>query len=152
MRKIIACGCMLLLAACAKSDKQAASDGAMSAGAVTPVALSDVAGTWNVRSSAQTDGRTLVEFQMVTTSSTDGWSFNFPDRKPIPVRVVAVDADSIVTETGPYESVLRKGVQVSVTNVTRLQDGKLVGTSVARYQTTGADSVVYLRFEGTRAN
>ena len=52
---------------------------------------------------------------------------------------------------GPYESVLRKGVQVKTTTVFRLQDGKLVGTTVAHYTTKGADSVRNLRAEGTRA-
>jgi hypothetical protein len=33
----------------------------------------------------------------------------------------------------------------------RLQDGKLVGITVARYATSAPDSVVRLRIEGTRA-
>jgi hypothetical protein len=67
------------------------------------------------------------------------------------VRVLAVDADSVVTEAGPYESVLRKGVQVTTTTVTRYQNGALVGTTTARYS-AGPDSVLQLRFEGTRVN
>jgi len=46
--------------------------------------------------------------------------------------------------------VLRKGVKVTTHSVFRLQDGKLVGTTVARYTTKGADSVRNLRSEGTR--
>lgn len=154
MRQIIAGCCVILLAGCAKSEKQAASDtatAALSAGAATPIALSDVAGKWNIRTMSQTSDSVLVEFQMVTTAETSGWSNNFPNRAPIALRVVAVDADSVVTEAGPYESVLRKGVQVTTRSVTRLQNGTLVGTTVARYTTTGPDSVLYLRFEGTRA-
>jgi hypothetical protein len=33
----------------------------------------------------------------------------------------------------------------------RLQDGKLVGETVAHYATSGPDSVASLRMEGTRA-
>jgi hypothetical protein len=61
-----------------------------------------------------------------------------------------VDGDSIVSESGPFESVLRKGVQVNTRVVSRLQDGKLVGRTTARYQVSGADTVAHLNFEGTR--
>ena len=67
----------------------------------------------------------------------------------MPVRV-STSGDSIVTEAGPYESVLRKGTQVTTNSVLRLKDGKLVGTTVAHYKTTGADTVRMLRVEGTK--
>ena len=60
------------------------------------------------------------------------------------------DGDSIVADASPYESVLQKGVKVTTHSVFRLQDGKLVGTTVAHYATKGADSVRNLRSEGTR--
>jgi hypothetical protein len=56
-----------------------------------------------------------------------------------------------VSEAGPFESVLRKGVQVNTQVVSRLQGGKLVGVTTARYDVKGADSVTRLNFEGTRA-
>ena len=68
----------------------------------------------------------------------------------MPVRVT-VDGDSIMTATGPYESVLRKGVQVTTEGVLRKQDGKLVGVTRAHYRTAGADSVVRVRIAMTRA-
>ena len=71
--------------------------------------------------------------------------------KPVPVRVVAVGGDSIVTEAGPYESFVRKGVKVTTRIVNRLDGGKLVGTIEARYTTKGGDSVVQRRSEGVRA-
>jgi hypothetical protein len=67
------------------------------------------------------------------------------------VRVVAVGGDSIITEAGPYESALRKGVQVRARMVLRLQEGKLVGTTEARYIKSGGDSVAHRPTEGTRA-
>ena len=88
---------------------------------------------------------------MVLTPDKEGWTLNFPNREPIPIRVVAVEGDSVVSEAGPFESVLRKGVQVSTEVVTRLQGGRLVGTVTAHYRVTGADSVAHLAFEGTRA-
>ena len=68
----------------------------------------------------------------------------------MPVKVTA-DADSLMVSSGPYESVLRKGVQVTTQGVLRLVDGKLVGMTIARYSPAGADSVVRLRTELTRA-
>jgi hypothetical protein len=74
-----------------------------------------------------------------------------PNRKPIPVRVIAIAGDSIVTEAGPYASFVRKGLMVRTRTINRLQDGKLVGTIEARYAMGGRDSVAYRRMEGTRA-
>lgn len=116
-----------------------------------PISLADVAGKWAVRTMTESGDSTLVRFEMVATGDTSGWTFNFPNRKPVPVRVVAVSGDSLVTEAGPFESVLRKGVKVTTRTVNRLQDGKLVGATTAHYATKGADSVRQLRFEGTRA-
>ncbi len=159
MRHVITCCCAAVLIGCAKSEKEPAPDttaAAAPAAEATPappakLSLADLAGKWTVRTMAETGDSTLVTFEMVATADSSGWKFNFPKRKPIPVRVVAVDADSLVTEAGPYESVLRKGIQVRTHTVSRLQDGKLVGTTVAHYATSGPDSVRNLRFEGTRA-
>jgi hypothetical protein len=154
MRRIVLSCCAIVLAGCAKPEQKASDDSAtasLAAGAVTPISLSEIAGTWAVKATALSGEGTVVDFQMITTAETSGWSINFPGRQPLPVRVVAVEADSVVTEAGPYESVLRKGVQVTTTTVTRYQNGALVGTTTARYS-SGPDSVLHLRFEGTRVN
>jgi hypothetical protein len=65
---------------------------------------------------------------------------------------VTFDADSMIMESPTFESVLRPGVQVTTRTVTRMQDGRLVGRTTARYVTTGSDSVAYLQTVGTRAN
>ncbi len=119
--------------------------------APAPIALADVAGKWTVTLKPESGDSTILTFEMVATGDTSGWAFNFPKRKPVPVRVVAVDGDSVVTEAGPFESLLRKGVQVTSRTVNRLQDGKLMGATTARYATSGPDSVAQFRFEGTRA-
>jgi hypothetical protein len=119
--------------------------------ASAPIALADVAGKWAVRLMPESGDSTLLNFEMVATGDTSGWAFNFPKRKPVPIRVIAVDGDSVVIEAGPFESNLRKGVQVTSRTVNRLQDGKLVGATTARYVTTGPDSVAHFRFEATRA-
>ena len=155
MRRFAMCCCAVVLVACGKSEDRPAADEMADATAApaapAPIALADVAGTWAVRVMPESGDSTLLSFEMVATADTSGWAFTFPKRSPVPVRVVAVDGDSIVTEAGPFESNLRKGVQVTSRTVNRLQDGKLVGATTARYATSGPDSVAHLRFEGTRA-
>jgi hypothetical protein len=154
MRSLTLCCCVATLAACAKPEQQAAKDSSetpMAAGAMpAPISLASLAGKWNVHATAAGSDSVLTSFEMVAAGDAYGWTFNFPGRAPIPLRVIAVEGDSIVTEAGPYESVLRKGVQVSVHTVMRLQDGKLIGDGVAHYSTSGADSVLSLHTEGTR--
>lgn len=147
--------CAAALGGCTKAEKQPATDTAAGVAAtpVTPapaaISLADLAGTWRVRGMSETGESALVTFEINATADPSGWTFNLPNRKPIPVRVTAA-GDSIVTEAGPYESVLRKGVQVTTRGVMRLEGGKLVGTTVARYATAGPDSVLRIRTEGTR--
>lgn len=147
--------CAALITGCAKTEDRAANDQtamdtAPAAPAAAPaISLADVAGKWAMRSTDQ-DGSNPVETELNATADTSGWTMTAPNRKPIPVRVVAVEGDSIVTEAGPFESLIHKGVQVKTRNVNRLQGGKLVGTIEAHYTTKAGDSVVTRRSEGTR--
>ncbi len=153
MRRLGLCCCVALLVGCDKPKEQPADTTAMSAPAPAPAAasisLADVAGKWTIRTMPEDADTTLITFELVAGADSSGWVFNFPKRKPVPVHVRA-SGDSIITEAGPYESVLRKGVQVTTNSVMRLQDGKLVGTTVAHYPKGGADSVRRLRMEGTK--
>ena len=155
MRRVAIYSFIAILAGCGKSKEQPAPDAAAAAPAApaapAPISLADVAGTWNMRTMPESSDSVLVTFQLVASADASGWTLNFPNRKPLPMRVVAVSGDSIVTEAGPYESVLRKGVQVTTHQVMRLQDGMLMGTTIARYATSGPDSVLHLRAAGTRA-
>jgi len=146
--------CTVVLAGCSKPADRAADEGAAmdTAAPATPatISLADLAGKWKMRSTDESGGN-VVEVELVATADTSGWTLTGPNGKPIPVRVVAVAGDSIVTEAGPYESFIRKGVQVRTRTVNRLQDGKLVGTIEARYATKGGDSVAQRPTVGTRA-
>jgi hypothetical protein len=115
------------------------------------IALADVAGRWAMRVMLMSGDSTLVLHELVATPERTGWTLHFPNRAPIPVRVVHVAGDSIVTEVGPYESVLREGnVQVTTRGVYRLRNGRLHGTTVARYATAGPDSVLRVRIVGAK--
>ena len=155
MRRLVIGCCAIALVGCNKPKEEPPMESTAAApetpAAPAPIALADIAGKWSVRSMTESGDSTLVTYELVASGDTSGWSLNFPKRKPIPMRVVAVAGDSIVTEAGPFESVLRKGIKVTTNTVLRLQEGKLVGTTIAHYATSGADSVRNLRMEGTRA-
>jgi hypothetical protein len=144
----------ITLAACATGDRTADTAGATAAAATpatpAPLNLADVAGVWTVRGTNMAGDTTLVTYELNATADTSGWTITFPGRPPVPVRVVAVAGDSVITEAGPYQSSLRRGVNVRTTGAFRIQDGRLIGHTVARYDTRDADSVLMVRSEGTR--
>jgi hypothetical protein len=150
MRFFVSLCCAAVVAGCSKPDAPPAQD-TTAVAAPAPISLAEVAGRWTVRTMAENSDSVLVTSELTATADTSGWMTVVPGRPPIPTRVIEVAGDSITTEFGPFESVLRPGVQVTTRNVVRLRDGKLVGTLVARYVTTGADSVTRLRTEATRA-
>jgi hypothetical protein len=136
------------LAACSKPDAPPPAE-------PTPppaptVALGDATGTWNVTAMAETSDSVITTYVVTASADPAAWTLTLPGRAPMALRV-STSADSIITEVGPFESVLRKGVQVTTRSSMRLVDGKLVGTTVARYPgATGADSVLVMRTSGTK--
>lgn len=146
MRRFLSVSLVVLLAGCGPREQAAEEQAAMPAG----IALADVAGTWAMQAMNAAGDSTLVTAQMVATDGMDGWTFTFADRDPIPMRVLAVDGDSVVTEMGPYASALRDDVNVTVRSVVRLENGTLMGTFDAHYDTTDPDSVLMGRLHGTR--
>jgi hypothetical protein len=152
-----------ILAGCGKPasrapDEQAAMDTSAQAGpaaqdapAKATISLADIAGKWKMRTTDESGGHP-VDAVLKATADSSGWTMTAPKRKPVPVRVLGVAGDSIVTESGPYESFILKGVQVTTRTVTRLQDGKLVGVTEAHYALkSGRDSVARRPTVGTRA-
>lgn len=138
---------VLLIVACAKAEKPAADAPAAAPAMAVGIALGDVAGTWNMTARREGSDSVLVAFQLTATASDSGWSLSFAGRDPVPMRVVAVAGDSVVTEAGPYESAVRKGTQVSTRTVMRLVNGALAGTTVAAYST---GDTLHLTTGGTR--
>lgn len=153
MRRFACFCCAAILVGCGKSEVQPTRDTTAMAPA-TPespatMSLADIAGKWKLRTMDEAGGN-VVESELTTTADTSGWTLTRPNGKIVPVRVVGVSGDSIITEAGPYESAIRKGVQVRARMVLRLQEGKLVGTNEARYALSGGDSVASRPAEATR--
>ena len=153
------CSSATLLAACADrpgSEGAAADTAAMTTDTVSapaaPAALSpaDLAGRWDMRSVPETGDTTPTTYVFTATADTTGWTYNFPNRAPVPARVVAMGGDSVVVRSEPYQSVRRRGVRVWTSATYRREGDRLVGRATAHYTTRGADSVLVLRTEGTR--
>jgi hypothetical protein len=146
----------VLAAACTRSDKTVTDS---SAGAVdttrahpaSTIALGDVAGTWhNVARPAEGKDTTSTPTILNAKADTTGWTMVI-GKSTVPLHV-QVMGDSIVATSDVYPSVRRKGVMVRTVSSYRLQNGKLVGTTVAHYQVKTADSVLVLHSEATRAS
>ena len=157
MRRIAILWCAATLVGCAKSgNKRTDTTPAAGMPAATPqgaptISLASIAGKWNMKVTNQAGDSTLMTEVITATADPSGWTVAMPGRPPEPIHVTSVAGDSIVADEGPFESALRKGVQVTTHSVYRLENGKLVGTTVARYKTTRPDSLLVVRREGTRA-
>ena len=148
---------ILFVAACAKKEQAVEDTAAAAAPAPAPapaptpaLALSDVAGKWQFASvpMAGTD-TSPTKWVLDAKADSTGWTIAFPDKQVVPLEVSA-SGDSVVLTSGEFKSQRRKNAKVKTVTVLRMQDGKLVGTTMARYAKAGADSTMQLRSEGTR--
>lgn len=146
---LVLAGGLLVLGCERESTEEATEEQAADTVAAAPtISLADIAGTWDMRAVPETGDTTATISQVQATP--DGWTLILQDRDPIE-GVVTTSGDSIVVDAGPYESVRRAGVMVTTNAVYRLEGDRLVGTVVAHYATSDADSVLRLHAEGTRA-
>jgi hypothetical protein len=135
-----------LVLACARQEEAPMEDTAVESAAPAM----NYAGNWAVNSMPEVGDTVLVTYEMVATNDQTGWTVTLPGRETRPVRVISISADSVVTEADPFESVLRPGVMVTTRTTLRPDGDRLVGTTIARYSTTDADSVTTLRVAATR--
>ena len=145
---------LALLAACGTA-KDAPMDSATAmapapapAMAATPT-LADFAGTWQMVSTLTGAAKPVSS---ITTGSADGstWTTKPEGRPDVNVQASIV-GDSLVTQTAEFESVLRKGVMVTVRTASVLKDGMLMGNMVATYKTPKGEEAVAGTVTGTRA-
>ena len=143
MRLVPALLTLALLAACGPAAEEEA---AQPAGPT----LADFAGTW--QNSATLDG-VADPVPSTLTGSADGsnWTMTLEGREDIAV-TASLEGDSLIVQTEEYESVLRAGVMVTVRTATVLQDGMLMGTLVATYNTPDGMEQVSGTMHGMREN
>lgn len=115
------------------------------------LSLADVAGKWQMVATPNSGKDTSsTKYVLTATADTTGWMITFPSGLKVPLQV-SVSGDSIIERTGTFSSQRRKGVKVMTEGSLKLQGGKLVGTTIAHYSKPGADSVLTLHTEGTKA-
>jgi hypothetical protein len=146
MRRTILVMTALAFVGCAGGGEEMPADTPATAMAA-PLSLADLAGTWNLQTISES-GDTVASV-LTGTGDASSWTIAIAGRDPIPARVM-VDGDSVITESGPFESVLRPGVMVTTHTVSRLDNGMLMGNIVVRYEGAGADSVMRGTVHGTR--
>ncbi len=153
--RLALCSTVLLLAACAKKEAPKDTTAAMApapAPAPAPtIALADVAGTWHFTAVPTTGKDTSATTYDVAATADSAWTLTFTKTKlKVPAKA-SVSGDTLTLTAGPFASQRRKGVKVSTVSVLKMDGGKLVGETTAHYANAGADSVVMLRTEGTKA-
>lgn len=130
MRATAALLTVALLAACA--PKEAAPPAAKT--------VADFAGTWAVSSTL--DGTpTPVPSTMTSTADGASWTMSLEGRPNVAL-TVSVVGDSLIGQSAEYESILRKGVMVSVRTASTMNGNTLTGNMTATYKSaTGAEIV-----------
>jgi hypothetical protein len=141
----------ILVAACGGAERvdEGVETDAPAAASAPGDALAKFAGTWQVRARNEV-GDSLPSHTITATGDTTGWTLSFPNRAPIPMRILDASGDLVVAETQPYESVLRPGVRVTVLYFTRVLGDSIRGRLVAMYDVDGANAILRGYTEGVR--
>ena len=144
----------LVLAGCTKKDEAPAVDTTAMApppAPPAPVSLASMAGMWSVSVMPESKDTVLTTYTLDANDSTN-WHFRFDKggTEDVGMKVTGVSGDTVMSSTEWFKSSLRKGAKVRTDSKTWMQDGKLMGTTVAHYQSAGADSVVSLRTQGVK--
>jgi hypothetical protein len=138
------------LAACgnAAGDRATVADSTQTSSSAES-ALQRFAGDWELKQ-WNTGGDTIPTLILHATADTTGWTAKFASRDPIPVRVIDSSGDLVVTEMGPFPSVIRPGVTVTVQFINRLYGTQLRGHLLAIYNVNGPSAIMRGRTEGNR--
>jgi hypothetical protein len=150
MRYLALICCAGLLIGCGGQQEAASDEMEGEAASMEMASLGDYAGTWQMQALTEAGDSVLVEYEMVATDGMDGWTITFPERETMPLRVISHEGGSLITEVGPYESLFRPGVMVTTRSVGRLENGSMVGTFTATYETEDADSIMTGQSRGTK--
>ncbi len=99
------------------------------------IKLADVAGTWDGKHVLGSSAGVFASWVMKATANPNGWTLTLPGRGTFPVRILAVGGDSIVTEFGPFPSLLRPGHTVTMRSVGHFHGDSMTGTGEGRIDT-----------------
>jgi len=99
------------------------------------IKLSDVAGTWDGKSMVGPKDSVFATWVLTATADGKGWTEKLATRGPYPLRIITMGGDSIVTEMGPYPSVLRRGQMVRTRHFRHFKGDTMTGSFEAHYAT-----------------
>jgi hypothetical protein len=92
------------------------------------------AGTWNAETIVGPKDSVVTSYALTIAADGKSATLKLANRDPIPARILAIGGDSVVTEAGPFPSVLRPGQTVnSLRTVVHYKGNTMTGTFEARY-------------------
>ena len=110
--------------------------------------MSDIAGVWDAKTMVGPKDSVVVTDVLTMTADGKGWTMAFPGHTDaVPVKIVSMGGDSVVTDAGPYPSVLRAGQTVTVHMVAHFKGDTMWGTALAVY---GSGDKVALKVSATK--
>jgi hypothetical protein len=90
-------------------------------------------GVWEGRSTVGPRDSVIATYTLTVMPEASGIRMKLPNRDPQTPRLVAAGGDSLVTETGPYDSVARPGLKVTTRTISHFKGDSLFGTFEGRY-------------------
>jgi len=94
----------------------------------------DFAGKWNGRAMVGANDSVIIIFALTIAPDGKSATMGFFNQDPVPARILAVGGDSMVTEAGPYQSILRPKESVtSLRAVAHFKGDTMWGTFEAVY-------------------
>jgi hypothetical protein len=121
---------------------------AVPAGAQTVRIPAVAVGAWEGRSTVPPRDSVIATYTLTVTADASGLRMKLPNRDPQTPRIIAAGGDSVVTETGPYDSVARPGLKVTTRTISHFKGDSLFGSFTASYSD---GSVTRGRTSGIRA-
>ena len=135
-------------AACAAKEEATPDSAAASVAAAPAPTVASFAGTWNTATVLEGTSDTVKA--TVNLAADGGCTLVLPDRPNIPC-TTSMSGDSIVMQTGEFQSILRKGVMTSLRTAGVMTGGMLAGNQVTTYRMPNGEEKVNATFTGTRA-
>ena len=140
MRFAVALLAVATVTACSAKEEPAADSAAPT--------LADFAGTWNTSSVLEGTPDTV---KSTLTGAADGtWTMTLEGRPPVAV-TASISGDSLIAQTAEYESILQKGVMVTVRTAGVRSGDTMTGRLVATYKKPTGEQIVNGTFTSTKA-
>jgi hypothetical protein len=106
-------------------------------------------GSWYVKG-LNAAGDSITAFILEAPADPNGWTSLLPGRDPLAIQIRGAGGDSVIFQSGPYESVLQAGVHVLTDGVLHASGDRIWGSWLSHRSVTGPDSILRGTYEGTR--